>query len=194
MLPPKEITGVVLAGGKSSRFGSNKALSIYNETTTFLQQTIARLRPFVQEVVIAGSRPEYNDIGIPVLADKIEGIGPLGGIYTALEYSRTPWILVMTCDMPFVTDEVIAYLLATASESENITGWEPGELGGVFPLLVSKKAIPHIEKIIATGRHSVKQLFDGGPPSSKTIPIPENWRHFFENINTRDEYKNLITH
>jgi len=193
MLYSHEITGVILAGGKSSRFGCNKALSDYNGAT-FLQQIAGRLRPFVKEVVIAGFRPEYaeyKDAGIPILADKIEGIGPLGGIYTALEYSRTPWILVMTCDMPLVSNEIIARMMAVTDE--NVTGWEQdksGESGGVFPLLISRKAIPRVEEIIANGRYSVKQLFEGG--HSKLMTIPDELRRSFVNINNQEEYQNLL--
>lgn len=189
MLNAQEITGVVLAGGKSARFGSNKALSKFNGKT-FLQHTVERLQPFTKEVVIAGSYPEYENADIPVLADIVEGIGPLGGIYTALEYSRTPRILVMTCDMPLISGEVITYMLEAAGD-ETVTGWEQSEHGGMFPLLVSKEAVSRVKEAIGKGQFSVKQLFDS--EDTKLIAIPEAWRHCFVNINNQEEYDRLTT-
>ena len=56
MLHPEDITGVVLAGGKSSRFGSNKALSRYGESY-FLQHIVRKIQPYTKEVVVAGFYP-----------------------------------------------------------------------------------------------------------------------------------------
>jgi molybdopterin-guanine dinucleotide biosynthesis protein A len=179
---------VVLAGGKSTRFGSNKALIEY-DGKTFLQQIIERLQPFAKEVVIAGFHPEYELVGIPVLADKMEGIGPLGGIYTALTYSTTPWILVMTCDMPLVTDEIIAYMITT-TKGEDVTGWKQSESGGLFPLLISKNILPYVEEMIENKQYSVKQIFN--LISSNILTIPAKWRRFFVNINNQEEYKQII--
>ena len=188
MLHPEEITGVVLAGGKSSRFGSNKALSKYGNKT-FLQHITRQLQPYTKEVVIAGSYPEYESIGIPVLEDKLSGIGPLGGIYTALLYSSTPWILILTCDMPFISNEIIMHMLA-AGRGENIIGWNHDKNIGVFPLLVSKNIFPFLETAIEAKQYRVKEIFHWS--SSQIITIPEKWQPLFANINSQEEYKNAI--
>jgi len=188
MLHPEEITGVVLAGGKSTRFGANKALSKYGEKS-FLQHIIEQLQPYTKEVVISGFYPEYQNMGITVLEDKFPEIGPLGGIYTALAYTTTPWILVLTCDMPLISNEVIMHMLA-AGRGENVIGWNHDKNIGIFPLLISKNILPYLEKAIEAKQYRVRQIFDWG--SSRIITIPEEWQRLFANINSQEEYKNIL--
>lgn len=187
MLHRQEITGVVLAGGKSTRFGSNKALSQYRGKT-FLQHTIGQLQPYTREVVIAGFYPEYENTGVAVLEDKYTAIGPLGGIYTAMTYATKPWLLVLTCDMPLVNNEIIMHMLS-AARGETVVGWEYGKNGGAFPLLISKDVLPNIEKAIAAKHYRVKQLFTWG--SSKILTAPTEWQQYFTNINSLEEYKQV---
>lgn len=179
----------MLAGGKSSRFGSNKALSKYGNKT-FLQHITLLLQPYTKEVVIAGFYPEYENICIPILKDRLSGIGPLGGIYTALLYSSTPWILVLTCDMPLISNEIIIYMLA-ASKGENAIGWNHEKSAGMFPLLLSKNILPFLETAIEAKQYRVKEIFNWS--SSRIIAIPDKWKALFTNINNQEEYKNLIT-
>lgn len=188
MLHPEEITGVVLAGGKSSRFGSNKALSRFRNES-FLQHIAELARPYTKEVVIAGFYDEYQEMGMPVLKDRLPGIGALGGIYTALTYSSTPWILVMTCDMPLLTKEVIMHMMAVG-RGEHVIGWKYTDNIGIFPLLLSKAIIPRLEEAIGKEQYRVKQLFEWGKCNLTTIP--EDWRNLFVNINTPEDYKNSI--
>ena len=189
MLHPEDITGVVLAGGKSSRFGSNKALSLYGESS-FLQHLIHKIQPYTKEVVVAGFYPEYETLGVPVLKDVVSESGPLGGILTALTYSTTPWILVLTCDMPLITSEIIMQMLAVG-RGETIIGWKHESTPGVFPLLLSKSLLPDIEEAVKEKRFRVKQLFDWG--NACLIPIPEELHHLFANINNREEYNRTLS-
>lgn len=188
MLHPEQITGVVLAGGKSSRFGSNKALHKYGESD-FLNHIINLIRPYSKEILIAGYYPEYNDIGIPVLEDEYPNIGPLGGIYTALKQCTTPWIMVLTCDMPLISSEVIMMMMASGS-GESILGWHHESIFNTFPIIVSKEALPYIENAVQSGIYRIRQLFEWG--ISKKIRIPEPLLHKFANINTLDDYKDII--
>lgn len=188
MLHPEQITGVILAGGKSRRFGSNKALCKYGDKT-FLRHLIDLIRPYTREVVIAGCHPEYHEEGIPVLQDAYPDMGPVGGIYTALRQSGTPWILALTCDMPLISKEVIMLLLASG-RGEEVIGWRHDAVAVLFPMLIAKTALPDIERAIESKRYRVKQLFERG--RSRKIPIPDTLLPRFANINTREDYKNAI--
>ncbi|OCW93422.1 hypothetical protein A9168_11240 [Macellibacteroides sp. HH-ZS] len=189
MLHPEDITGVVLAGGKSSRFGSNKALSRYGKSY-FLQHIVRKIQPYTKEVVVAGFYPEYQMLGVPVWKDVIPDSGPLGGILTALTYCSTPWILVLTCDMPLISNEIIMQMMA-AGRGEAIIGWRHESTPGVFPLLLSKSLLPHIEAAIEEKRFRVKQLFDWG--NACLIPIPDELQHLFANINNQEEYNRILS-
>lgn len=188
MLHPEQITGVILAGGKSRRFGSNKALCEYGDKT-FLRHLINLVRPYTKEVVIAGCYPEYNEKGIPVLQDVYPDMGPVGGIYTALGESGTPWILVLTCDMPLISKEIIMLLLASG-RGEEVIGWQHDAVDALFPLLIAKTVLPDIEKAIELKQCRVKQLFER--ERSRKILIPDALLSRFANINTQEDYKNII--
>lgn len=188
MIHPKEITGAVLAGGKSSRFGSNKALCKHDDST-FVELSIKLLSHYSQEVIIAGHYPEYENLGIRIFKDKYENIGPLGGIYTALEYAKTSWTLIVTCDMPLLINEIIMYMLAS-SKGENIISWKYQDRAMVFPLLISKAKLLDIEEAIQNKKYRMKEIIDVN--DSLLLPIPDNWNNHFSNINTQEEYKEKI--
>ena len=188
MIHPKEITGVVLAGGKSSRFGSNKALCKYDDST-FVALSVKLLSQYTQEVVIAGHYSEYETLGVKILKDKYKSIGPLGGIYTALEYAKTDWALIVTCDMPLITNEIIMYMLASG-KGENIISWKYRDRAMVFPLLISKTKLLDIEEAIQNKKYRMKEIIDVN--DALLLPIPDNWINHFSNINTQEEYKEKL--
>ncbi len=95
-------TGVVLAGGRSSRMGRDKALIPY-AGRTLLERALDILEPQVQELLVIGDPMKYGHVGPFVVADDIPGVGPLGGIVTAMRYASHDRLLVLACDMPHVT-------------------------------------------------------------------------------------------
>lgn len=187
MIFKNEITGVVLAGGKSSRFGENKALSRIGDKN-FLSHIIDLLKPFSKEVLISGSYPEYNKLQERIIEDEKPGLGPVGGIYSALKNSSTEKIIVLTCDMPLVTTEIISYMLS-GNFNADVIGWNHDGNRGQFPLLVSKKILPLLEANIEQNRLSVKQIFKH--ESSLQLKIPEEWKSCFANVNTMQDYREI---
>ena len=122
---PAEISGFVLAGGRSSRLGRDKALlpwpasdSEEGNSQTLLQHSIARLRSVCTTVSICASRDDLPFAG-ELLPDALPGSGPLGGIVAALEYSTTNWNLMLAVDLPFLPVEVLRALVAIARSEEN---------------------------------------------------------------------------
>lgn len=116
------------------------------------------MKLYTKEVVISGFYPKYANLNVPVLKDDIINIGPLGGIYTALNYSKTPCILVSTCDMPNMEGKVIEHTI-TNIEDKKIKGWSGNEYIGGFPILLSKEITPDLQQYINLNQYKVKQLF-----------------------------------
>jgi len=109
------ITGAVLAGGRSLRFGKNKAFQQLRGKR-FIDLAIESLRPFCDPVMVVVSEIEpYLDTGVMLVQDIIQHQGPLGGIYTALLFSSAEWIFVKATDMPFLVPE-LASLIIDAKE------------------------------------------------------------------------------
>lgn len=100
MMPVAEVNGYVLAGGKSSRMGQDKALlELAGKPLVLL--AVEKLRRVCAEVHILGNRPELEAYA-PVIRDRHKGCGPLGGIEAALLHSTKDWNLFMAVDMPFL--------------------------------------------------------------------------------------------
>ena len=117
----KEISGFVLAGGRSSRLGRDKALLPWppnafaeGNSQTLLQHSIARLQCVCSTVSICANRDDFPFTGA-VIPDALPGNGPLGGIVAALEYSTTDWNLMLAVDLPFLPVEALQALVACAS-------------------------------------------------------------------------------
>lgn len=109
-----EIAGFVLAGGRSSRMGSDKSfLEIDGET--LLQRAMRVLRSVTDDVSIVGSAEKFGGLA-PVLEDVYPECGPLGGIHAALSATRAERNLVVAVDLPFVSPELLRFLLDRARE------------------------------------------------------------------------------
>lgn len=112
-----KITGIIVAGGKSSRMGFDKGMSVFRGKK-FIDYTLTALLPNVDEVIIIANNTHYDYLGYPVYEDVVKNCGPLGGIYTGLLKSKTEKNFVISCDMPFVSKETIAYIISKVDESE----------------------------------------------------------------------------
>lgn len=107
---------IILAGGQSSRMGSNKALMQF-AGKQLIQYPIDLARSFGSDVFISANNHELDFLGIKVITDLLPVNAPLAGIHAGLKSSRADWSLVLTCDMPNVTGELINRLLAAINES-----------------------------------------------------------------------------
>lgn len=104
-----EICGIVLAGGKSTRLGQDKTRIIINGQT-LLERMLSLAEEFCKETFCVGRDARNQGIHSPWMLDQIPGIGPMGGILTALQKLNTP-CLVLACDLPKVNREIIERLI-----------------------------------------------------------------------------------
>lgn len=142
-LPAPEVTGLVLAGGGSSRMGFNKALARVGGRT--LVERAARLLEKLTGTVLIVSRDRSVAAGLPypVVDSETPGVGPLAALEAGLRCSTTDWVLVLACDLPLFPVPLGAYLLALATGRGGAPGGEesgplrgearPGGAGGRSP-------------------------------------------------------------
>jgi molybdopterin-guanine dinucleotide biosynthesis protein A len=107
------VTSTVLAGGKSSRLGVDKALAVVGGKS-LIQRVIEQLMLVSKQILIVGSPCQFDfpsDWGIEYRADLYPGKGPLGGIYTGLVASKSFYNLAVACDMPFLNIELLRYMI-----------------------------------------------------------------------------------
>jgi len=181
------ITGVILAGGKSSRMNFDKGLIKLNGKV-LVQYSIETLQAVFEQVVINTNQPEYAQFGLEIWEDTIKDIGPLGGIYTSLQRSHNDYCFVLACDMPFVDSAIVQKII---SESNGFDIVIPYTTDGYEPLcaLYSKNILPIVQKMISETNYKMQNLIHN--VNTKTIDftdfISSYRKNPFHNINTQKE-------
>ena len=153
------VAGVILAGGKSSRFGSNKALALH-QGVALIQTITRRLAGIFPETLIITNTPEpYAFLGWPMAGDQYRDCGPLAGIHAALRAISQPRAFVCGCDMPLVNPELIRFLCELDGDHEVVLPWLPE---GPEPLyaVYSKTALPLIEENLAKNQCRIGTLYE----------------------------------
>lgn len=152
-----EVTGVLLAGGKSRRMGEDKRHLLVGEQT-LLDRGLAVLRSIFQEVlvVIAQDSPPL-DVEAHVVRDLIPDCGSLGGLYTGLMQATTPYIFVVACDMPFLDPMVIAEFTSRRASADIVMAKLASR---VHPMhaLYSKRCVPVVEQMIQARQLKIQEM------------------------------------
>jgi molybdopterin-guanine dinucleotide biosynthesis protein A len=151
------ISGAILAGGKSTRMGRDKAV-LEVGGKRLIDRLVDGLQQIFPEVMIVANTPgPYDNLGVRVIPDLIPDLGGLGGIYTATTIASQPWVFVMACDMPFFNPGLIRYLASLTSDWDAVVpysdDWEP------LHALYGKTCLPHMERQIQCGTLKVAGFF-----------------------------------
>jgi molybdopterin-guanine dinucleotide biosynthesis protein A len=104
------ITGIILAGGKSSRMGMEKGLVKF-KNKPLIQYAIDTLGPACGQIIISSNSNAYQYTGLRIIPDEVRGIGPVGGIHACLNASATNDNIVLSCDTPFINKALIGHLI-----------------------------------------------------------------------------------
>lgn len=136
-----------MAGGKSSRMGTNKALLPVGRET-LIGKAVNTLKSLFPEIILVTNEPElYQDLGVKLIKDLIPGCGPLGGIHAALVASPYRYNFVVACDMPFLEPQLIRFMVEQAPGYDGVVP----AIGGRFePLhaVYAKSCLPPIEECL----------------------------------------------
>ena len=187
----KNTNGYILAGGKSSRMGTDKGLLLI-EGKAMIEYVIEQMPPIFDKLVIVSNNPEYEKFGLKVIPDLIKDIGPAGGIYTALNHSDSQLNFMVSCDMPFVTQEAIAFIVKNADENQIVLLENQGKLEPLFGVY-SKECEEKWLQLIQQGKFKLQDMVLHF--KVKTIPVENNEifaASFFKNINTKEDFNNAL--
>ena len=177
--------GFVLAGGRSSRMGRNKALLPFRGRT-LVQYVADQVRCAAGDVSLVGDHTIYSYLGYPVIEDTHPGYGPLSGIHAALHASSAEWNLVVACDMPEITADFLKSLLDRAEKTAADAVIPAGPTGDPEPLCAAyhRRSAATVTDAIERDIHKV---MDG----LAAIEI-EIWSvseaKYFHNLNTPQEW------
>jgi len=187
----QNITGIILAGGKSSRMGTNKALLKINGIT-IIEHIFKVISSLTQNIIISSNSDEYNFLRCQILHDEIENIGPAGGIYTCLKNSKTVKNIILSCDTPFINADLIKYIIESSEDYDStipICNDFVEPLAGIY----SKNIINIIENEIGKNNFSIFKIIKKS--NYKLLEINEKLnfynKNMFLNINNLNDYNNI---
>jgi molybdenum cofactor guanylyltransferase len=188
--PALDVTIFVMAGGKSTRMGTDKAF-VELEGKTLLARSLDLARSVSANVRIAGSREKFAPFG-PVVEDVFRGCGPLGGIHAALLASRTKTNLILAVDMPFISRAFLEYLIEKARDAPEAVVVVPRCDGGRQPLcaIYRREFAAAAENALRAGQNRIDLLFEVVHTSVIEPADLENAgfaSNIFRNLNTPDE-------
>jgi molybdopterin-guanine dinucleotide biosynthesis protein A len=154
----EEVTGVILAGGKSTRYGTNKAFAEV-QGVRLIERTIRVMGSVCPRLLLVTNTPaEYAYLQLPMVEDLIKGLGPLGGIYTGLEVIENENGLFVACDMPFLREDLLRYMVTLRGDFDAVV---PRIDWMVEPLhaLYTKKCLPSLRKFIRSQELQILKFF-----------------------------------
>ena len=156
--PIKGITGLILAGGKSTRFGKNKAL-VEMDGIRLIERVIRVMGSVFQRLIIITNTPHaYAYLKLPMVEDLIKDLGPLGGLYTGLEAISDETGFFVACDMPFLSEPLIRHMAAVRGDFDVVLpkiDWKIEALHGLY----SKRCLPAIKEAIDSQEYQVIRFF-----------------------------------
>lgn len=210
----KDVCAVILAGGKSSRMGRDKAFLTLGHKT-FLQRIAAELDACgFQEKYVSLGIGEKTEIRIPggwtAVRDRYRDCGPLGGIHAALSACRAEWALFVSCDTPLYRRELAELLISKVPGLSEVSGTSkiPGTQL-VIPVtpdgrwhmtcaLWRKTLLPGVEAQLKTGDYRLRKLcLKDGKPSAGTVLVhlegeQTAFAEMLNNINTEEDYRQMM--
>jgi len=183
----------VQTGGKSQRMGENKALKSFLGRP-LIERVLERVAPIADDLFLTTNDPElYESIRIRKVADVLQGLGPLGGLHTALIAAQFDRLAVVACDMPFANPGL---LVATAEVldnegvdvviAESSEGFEP-----MHAVYRRSTCLPAVEAAIDSGQRRMISWFPA--VRVRRLTRQELWKHdpkgiAFWNVNTPEEF------
>ena len=188
MIDKTNITGIILAGGKSSRMGTDKGFLMLNGKS-FMQHSIDALKPLVSEFIIVSNNTDYDVFGVNRINDSIENAGPLAGIYSGLKESKTDYNLVLSCDIPLINSDVLRQLISAIDATSEVIQIESNNRKMPLIALYSKSCKTKFERLLNAGERKLQ--FAVNQCNVKSISINKNEAKFTTNVNTQNELKQL---
>jgi len=188
MIEPNNITGIVLAGGKSSRMGTDKGLLNFN-SKPFIQYSIDALKPLVSEIIIVSDDKNYDSFGFKRVLDAIKDAGPVSGIYSGLNVSKTKYNLILSCDIPFITPEVLMKLINNIDDDTEIVQAESNGKSMPLVAIYHKQVKERFYNYLRDGERRLRVVVKNC--KYKNVILDETEKHTTINVNTQEEFNQI---
>ena len=185
------ISAAILTGGQSRRMGRNKALLELGPSTV-VERVIAAAAPLAAECLLITPDTEgFAHLGLPIHPDLHPRIGPLGGLHTALERASSPTVLLLACDLPFVTTGFLRFMVEKLRDHQAVV---PRTDKGLECLcaVYTQSCVPAVAGALARDQRRMSAFL-------REVDVrfldPDEWQAFdpdhtlFVNLNTPEDYQ-----
>ncbi len=191
MINKNDIVAIVLAGGGSSRMGSDKAL-LNLKGATFLDQVYRAVKDEVSEVIISSNNSLHEIEGVRRIEDLVQNTGPLMGIYSCMEVSTSKFFLVLSCDSPLIKKELINFLVQNHDETFDGSLLKDGDQN--YPLIgiYNQGAMISLKSYLDSGKRSVFGFLENLKVQS--VEVPGEFQPQIRNFNRPEDLKYLEKH
>lgn len=183
------VTGVILAGGKSTRMGTDKARLKIAGVTLF-GNILSLAQKLFPQVIIAGDRPDLEQPGVPSIPDRYPG-SALGGLYTGLLEAKHATIFVTSCDIPYPSEALVRLLVDHSHGYDVVVPKTPNGLEPLFAVY-HKNCLAHMQAMLERKAYRIYDFY----PQVRTNYInvedqPIEWRLCLANVNTPEEFNRI---
>ena len=180
----------ILCGGKSSRMQSEKGLVLY-QNKPFVEHIIAAVLPISNNIQLITNTSDYDYLAYKKIKDIVVDKGPLGGIYTALVHSDSEINLILSCDIPLISTEILRELTGKHNSNFDVSVFEDADR--IHPLIgiYSTTILPVLKKAIDDNNLKMMGLLS--KVVHQLLPIADEKRNLFKNINSVAELNELNT-
>lgn len=189
----EKATLIILAGGKSSRFGRDKSL-LELGGKRIVESTVEKCLPLFDEVLISSnSESKFGIPGIKELSDTYKGMGPMGGMHSGLSASRNDAVFFAACDMPYFSTELAMELLKRAEGHDICIARNEEKIEPLFGVY-RKSLLPLITQLLEAGERSMRSLLERADTEyfDCSAWLSENGAgNAFYNINYQEDFENL---
>jgi molybdopterin-guanine dinucleotide biosynthesis protein A len=189
-----DVLGAILAGGNSTRMGTEKALLPFKGRPMIQHAADTLSALFSEVVVVGGGKDKYGFLKLEVVPDVFEGCGPLGGIQAALNRAKPLPVFILSCDTPFIPVGLIEYILSFKSAAPTKIAIFDGVLQPLCGLYDST-SLGAIEHDLQEGKYSVlKTILNIDHVDVPITPdLPFFAPQIFWNVNRPEDYRFLST-
>lgn len=189
MITKEELTAVILAGGKSQRMGMDKAFMKY-ETLTFVERIISAVKPLVKDVILIANKATYAQFDAIVYPDLVLDKGPVGGIYTAMEMAKTPFLLVLSCDIPLISTALLRFLIQNSRVTE-ATVLTIGDQLQPLTAIYKRNTIDIFKDALTKEQLKLQTVLEN--LDLQKLPCPVTLLNDLTNINTLNDFLNILS-
>jgi len=181
-------TGIILAGGKSTRFGEDKCLLKIGENY-IISNLIKLLKLYCDEILISTNKKLNLKGEYTIVTDIIKDIGPLGGIYSCIKQAKNEKSIIVSCDSPFINNEILKIITAEDTNYDITVFKSKDKIQPISPGIYSKNILIKAELNIKDKNYKLLEIIKKS--NSRILDIEEfyinNPEKVFININTKEE-------